>query len=280
VNTLTDSTIGRLITVASDHFAARQLKPMLLTAAVEQYAPRGRTQKEAPNKAELVRPRLLGAQKAAQRGDGRAHRALLDFTRMVFESVTDPDQPPDWFDELREALLADGYEVAWNQAEETVPGRNFNPPTTRIKLTYEILPTDAGPVPLAAEISALERELGLRGYSVALNHYRQAINAFLQHDYEAANSQLRAALEDLVVQLAASHTGFVKQPNQGSGGQAIVALKATNNLAARDGGDMLTSLWQMSHTGGSHPGTSNADEARFRMQVTTATARLLLHRFP
>jgi hypothetical protein len=43
---------------------------------------------------------------------------------------------------------------------------------------------------------------------------------------------------------------------------------------------MLSGLWKMTHTKGSHPGTSNADETRFRVQVITATARLLLHRFP
>ncbi len=279
MNTLTDSTVGYLTEAAAARFSAPQLRTMMLKAAVEQYAPYDDGQ-QAYVKLDLVRPRLMGAQKAAQQGDSHAHKALLDFTRMVFESVTDPDQPPDWFGELREALLADGYEVAWNRTEETIPGRNFNPPSTRIKVTYEILPTDAGPVPLATEISALERELGLRGYSVALNHYRQAINAFLQHDYEAANSQLRATLEDLVVQLAVSHTGFVKPPKQGGGGPAIEALKATANLAAGDGGGLLKGLWDMSHTKGSHPGRSDADETRFRVHVITATARLLLHRFP
>lgn len=160
------------------------------------------------------------------------------------------------------------------------PGRGFDLPATRTKITFDILPTDAGPVPLATEISALERELGLRGYSIALNHYRQAINAFLQHDYEAANSQLRTTLEDIVVQLAIHHTNFIKPPKRGGGGPAIDALKGTANLAAGDGGDLLKGLWNMSHTKGSHPGSSDADEARFRVQVITAVARLLLHRFP
>jgi hypothetical protein len=170
--------------------------------------------------------------------------------------------------EARRPLLADGYRLTWTTS--LLPDEDVR---------YELSPTDAGPVPLAVEISALEQELDSRGYSVALNQYRQAINAFGQHAYEAANSQLRATLEDLVVQIAVSHTGFVKPPNQGGGGQAIDRLKATSNLDARDGGDMLAGLWRVSHIGGPHPGTSNADEARFRVQVITATARLLLHRF-
>lgn len=51
-------------------------------------------------------------------------------------------------------------------------------------------------------------------------------------------------------------------------------------MAAADGGDMLKGLWAMSHTKGSHPGRSDADETRFRLHAITATARLLLHRFP
>lgn len=42
---------------------------------------------------------------------------------------------------------------------------------------------------------------------------------------------------------------------------------------------MLRSLWRMCHTNGPHPGLSDADEARFRMQVVTATSRFLLKRF-
>jgi hypothetical protein len=35
---------------------------------------------------------------------------------------------------------------------------------------FRIVPTDASPVALATEISALEQELSPRGYSDALNH--------------------------------------------------------------------------------------------------------------
>jgi hypothetical protein len=82
------------------------------------------------------------------------------------------------------------------------------------------------------------------------------------------------------VRLATAHAGYVKPARQGGGGPAIACLKQTPNLAKDDGGDMLSGLWSMAHTKGSHPGASNADEARFRVQVITATARLLLHRFP
>jgi hypothetical protein len=279
MDTLTDSTVGHLAYAAQAIFTAPQLRNTMLKAQIEQYAPRN-SPTQTYVKLDLVQPRVRGAQRAAQAGDAQAHKALLEFSRIVFEAIRDPDHPPDWFGELREALLADGYAVVWKEVAETVPARNFSPPSTRTRTVYEILPTDTGPIPLAAEITALELELDSRGYNSTLNHYRQAITAFRQHDYEAANSQLRTALEDLVVRLATAHTGYVKPAKQGGGGAAIACLKQTPNLAKDDGGDLLSGLWSMAHTKGSHPGASNADETRFRVQVITATARLLLHRFP
>jgi hypothetical protein len=57
----------------------------------------------------------------------------------------------------------------------------------------------------------------------------------------------------------------------GGGGQAVRHLKATESLADNDGGDLIEALWNMRHTKGSHPGRSDANETRFRMQVITAT---------
>jgi hypothetical protein len=114
MNTLTDSTVGHLAYAAQETFTGPQLRNTMLKAAIEQYAP-----PNAPTqtlvKLDLVQPRLRGAQRAAQDGDSRAHKALLDFTRIVVESIPDPNQPPDWFGELREALLADGCAVVWKK---------------------------------------------------------------------------------------------------------------------------------------------------------------------
>ena len=53
------------------------------------------------------------------------------------------------------------------------------------------------------------------------------------------------------------------------------------HLPEDDGGLLLRGLWKLSHTNGWHPGQSDPDEARFRMQVITATiARFLLNHFP
>jgi hypothetical protein len=121
----------------------------------------------------------------------------------------------------------------------------------------------------------------VRSYRTPLFHYRQAVDCLLHHSYEAANGQLRTALEGLVVQLAEDHAGYVRQGNAGEGGAAISHLVTTTGvLPERDGGRMLRGLWQMTHTNGPHPGQSTADESRARMQLITAIARFLLNHFP
>jgi hypothetical protein len=203
---------------------------------------------------------------AAEAGDAQAHRNLLRFAQLVAEKRANhrPGLSRQKQDELREALLADGYELGF----ET---------NTNSTQSCTLLPTDASPIPLAREITALEHELLLRGYDVALVHYRQAIDTFETHS-ESTNSQLRTALEELVMHLAEDHTSYTRPVRAGDGANAIKSLMHSPSLA--DGGEMLTGLWKMVHTNGSHPGRSSADETRFRLHAITATARLLLHRFP
>ena len=140
---------------------------------------------------------------------------------------------------------------------------------------------------LPQEITALESELAARGYTIALNHYRHAVDGLVNKKYESANGDLRAALEDLVTRLAEDHTGYqraldgkTRQPSANQGGRAVRHLLDGGYLPERDGGKLLDGLWSMTHTNGSHPGQSDAEETRFRMQVVTAVARFLLKHFP
>lgn len=151
----------------------------------------------------------------------------------------------------------------------------------------QLVPTDVAAVPLAEEVTALEVELAARGYATVLNHYQQAADALVHHKYESANGALRTSLEDLVTRLATDHAGFQPelgpngQPQANQGGRAISHLvDTTKRIPLDDGGMMLRGLWRLSCTNGPHPGRSNADEARSRLQLVTATARLLLGYFP
>lgn len=276
---LSDPTLAVLIE-AGQKLRGSDLTTMLMRAGIYEYSPR-KTGIQSENKAELIRSRLLAAQGAAQEGDTAARRGLLAFaTNLVQRAVTNPEHPPPWFSELRDALLADGYELTWKgDAPRNEPLTGGTWVAIRGSIRYSILPTDAAPVPLAGEISALEADLAARGYMSVLNHYRQAVDGFTNHKYESANSDLRTALEDLVTRLAEDH-GYQRQPQASQGSPAISHMIDNGHLPAREGGLLLRGLWQLSHTNGSHPGQSDADETRFRMQVITATARFLLRRFP
>lgn len=103
---------------------------------------------------------------------------------------------------------------------------------------------------------------------------------FLHHNYEAANGALRTTLEDLVSRLAREHAGYVGQGKPGEGGRAINHMVDMGSLPENDGGLLLKGIWKLAHTRGSHPGRSDAEEARFRMVIITAIARFLLDRFP
>ena len=178
--------------------------------------------------------------------------------------------------DLQEALLADGYQLTWDRQVQPPTYQGFDGPPPTVVTTYELLPTDTTAAPLGREISALEADLDARGNATALNHYQQAVNNLLQHNYEATNSQLRSALEDVGLDLAKTHASYSGQ----KGGEAISRLVDAGLLPEEDGGLMLRGVWKMSHPRGSHPGQSDADEARIRMHLVTAGLRLLLKHIP
>ena len=271
-NGLSEPTLGVLVE-AGQQITRTDLKTLLLKADIFY------RDTNDPDKPELIRWRLLRARDEANDGDEGAARGLLKFaTQVVQRTVPNPEDPPTWFGELSDAFLADGYELTW----EGTPPRTIDRWGTleRGSIRYKILPTDAAPVPLPEQITALEADLGARGYTSVLNHYRQAVDGFTHHKYESANGDLRTALEDLVTRLAEDHTGYQRLPQANQGAAAIKHMVDGGYLPEDDGGMLLRGLWRLSHTNGSHPGQSDPDEARFRMQVITAVARFLLNHFP
>jgi hypothetical protein len=277
---LSNPTIAALVK-AGQNLGGSDLKTLLQAADLWDYSPY-KIGVASENRPELIRSRLLGARAEAKDGDAGAHRAMLVFaTQLIQQTVKNPEYAPPWFGELRDALLADGYQITWDgDPPVTVPLPGYVHVAMQGSIRYSILPTDASPVPLAPEISALEAELAARGYTSVLNHYRQAVDGFTSHKYESANGDLRTTLEDLVTRLAEDHAGYPRQAQASQGNAAITHMIQSGHLPENDGGLLLRGLWRLSHTNGSHPGRSDADESRFRMQVITATARFLLRQFP
>lgn len=270
---LSEPTLGVLIE-GGQSLTESDLRTLLLKAGIYYRETRD------DNKPHLMRWRLLRARDEALDGDETAARGLLNFaTELVQRSVPDPENPPSWFRTLRDAFLADGYELTWDGEQPRIEGSETLRWSTPGTIRYKILPTDAAPVPLGKEISALEAELAARGYTSVLNHYQQAVDGFINYKYESANGDLRTTLEDLVTRLAEDHAGYPRQPRANRGNGAIRHLIQTGHLPENDGGTLLLGLWKLSHTNGPHPGQSDADEARFRLQVITATARFMLKHF-
>jgi len=267
MRTLSFPTLGLLIEITDELFDPRNKLPALMVRC---------DLVQTGHDAEIHRVllnNLMAARAAAEGGDLQAHRKLLRFARLVVENRVNHPRgiSQRQMGELCEELLADGYELTW-EPSSLLP----NDYTARC----EIRPTDAAPVPLAAEISALKAELAAREYTTVLNHYRQAVDGFANHKFESANGDLRTTLEDLATRLAEDHAGYQRQRRASQGGAAIARMVQSGHLPGDDGGALLQGLWKLIHTNGPHPGQSDADEARFRMQVITATARFLLKHFP
>jgi hypothetical protein len=221
----------------------------------------------------------FGHTQAVKWGDADAGRALIKTVESIITRLEpDPENAPAWFSELRDALRADGYELSWSPGGPPIYG--IIRATAVPAFTFSLLPTDATPVPLGPEISALEVELKDRGYTTALKAYEDAVDSLVNHRHESANRDLRTAFEDLVTQLAIDHAGYQKPAKANTGTDAINLLVKDNRMNDRDGGRMVQGLWQMIQTRGPHPGSSDPDEARCRMQLVTATARFLLRSFP
>lgn len=237
------------------------------------------TVSDSINKEELVRKPLDAARRRAAAGNEAEHRMLIDFTCRFVEAMRPRDRD-EMIEELRSAFSSIGYELdikARDQFDETV--------------TCRLLPTEPGATPLEPEITALEAELSKRGYTTACERYRDAVDNLVDLKFSDANSALRAALESLVTELAVDHTMYVKPPQANTGMSAIKALSDMGTtkqgpsdpglpLPKDEGGEMLHGIWSILHANGSHPGSSDAQEARLRLQLVTGLAQFLLRHFP
>jgi hypothetical protein len=202
-----------------------------------------------------------------------AQRGVLDLVvELLDRKASDPDAPPQWLPQLRERLLADGYELHADveDIDPAWPGW----PRTR-KAHYRLLPAGATVAPIAAEISALEIELTDRGFEVARTHYAQAVSNYTDGQLETTNGALRSFLESLFVTLATRYAGY-------QGSEPIAALQQLHNKRVLLGGEfnLLRGLWDLSQDNGAHAAMTTAAEALFRVQTTTSSARFLLHHLP
>jgi len=274
VNTLSTRTLGHLIDATQD-LTKSDLRDLLMQSGLYEAAELDPLElvdhgSSGPNKQETLRTPLLAAHERARSGDRDVHDALLEIVRVGVERVVPHSDADAKLSALRQSLLSDGYELHG-------------------KRECRLLPIDPDSIPLSAEITALEAELDHRGYGEARAHYRLAVKHFTEQDHSSSNNQIRCMLESLITKLAIDHSGYADTGKASQGGQAINTLYSKGGrppavigqpLPEHDGGRMLHGIWEMLHTHGPHPGLSDSDEARIRMQLGTALARFLLKHFP
>jgi hypothetical protein len=136
-----------------------------------------------------------------------------------------------------------------------------------------LVPATPAPADRSVELSGLEAELAELGFATALGHYQQSHESFVDRRRAAANGQTRPFFEELCIRIAEAVAGRTYD----SGYAALQALQATSFLD-RDEHQMFKSFFQGIQDDGSHPGLSDEQEAAFRLHVSTAVARCMIHR--
>lgn len=276
MNTLSHKTLGHLIQVIEvSRWSKSEVRDLLMQSGLCDAAGLMPISDPDINRQEMLRIPLLAAREQAVDGDSDVHSAMLEIVRLTAERAMARRSAN--LSALRESLLADGYELRMRDLGD------FDS-----KWNCRLLPIDPDDAPLSEEMTALEAELADRGYDVAREHYRDALKHFSEQVHPSANAMLRDTIEELVLRLAVDYAGYQDNGKAGQGGRAIGALYAQGGpprvagqpLPESDGGRMLRGVWEVLHSNGPHPGLSDADEARIRMQLVTALARFLLKHFP
>jgi hypothetical protein len=247
--------VGHAADIAPAIFTGPRIENLFMKAGLSRFQPPPRPGAQRYGKDDLVASTLYAAQTAVSRGDEGAEEGLKEFIRLVAEKAEGND-----FEGLLESVRSAGFDLHFTDGG------------------IRLLPLDEPHAPLSQAITALESDLDGLGMSIAMNHYRQAVDSLVDGRLEAANGQMRAMLEAVIIHVAMMK-GFVPA-RQGDGGKAIRYLVEERQLLPpKDGGDYIRGLWNITHTNGPHPGTSPAGEAYFRVQAMTSAARYLIDRF-
>jgi hypothetical protein len=268
--TLSSPTLAVLTKIAVDR-TRTEITTHLLAANLDCFSPGDR----AFSKQALVQESLVNARRAAQDDDDKeAHRGLLAFAKEMTSVFRSPvRQPPEsLLFQLKEALLADGYDLQWDDPTIQQQDSWGHIEIDNGPVVYHLRPTEASGTEMAEDISALEAQLDAAGFDVALNHYRQALDNLNHHNYEASNAALRPMLEDVLLRVAQKY-GYT---GAAAGGAAANWMVDQKKVVPEKWGRLLQGAWDTSHPDGPHPGRSNADEARFRMVIITSIVRRLL----
>jgi hypothetical protein len=137
------------------------------------------------------------------------------------------------------------------------------------------IPTTPGAVTLGQQMSKLEEELDAAELKTALAHYRQAVDNFLDKNWEAANSQIRPFFENFFIVRGAAISGEHRA-------EPVAALQDMRQAGYIDDAEFnqMRAFWAGIQDNGPHHGLSTDEEALFRLHSATALARYLLSKKP
>ena len=122
--------------------------------------------------------------------------------------------------------------------------------------------------------ASLVKRLRRQGFQEAARHFEQSKSALDRSEWEAANSQVRAALEALFNGIASLRLGSKK-----TGGDARAALESAGLLRGREA-RLVQEFIAIAGGAGSHAGVSNADESLGRFLAGLGVAYLRLGLVP
>jgi hypothetical protein len=238
--------VGALVEAIATGYTDTKMGTLFLSAEADGWAP-----EKWPNKEGRVQ-RLFGALR--KDGSAEAAAAALELARLALVAGAPPPSGRTqiiWWEPLRDALAADGWEYDVESARLTavVPG-----------------------VSVPEQLNGLEAELKERGWSTAAGHFRQAVDGFGSANWATVNSQLRSYLEDMLPRVAE----VVSAQRPSSPRAALDVLKEDVLLDGEF--EFLKGLWALCQPRGSHPGPSDRAESTFRLMTVTAESRFLLGR--
>ncbi len=188
--------------------------------------------------------------------------AVIELGRRRMPYLTgadDPDEPKR--EALGRALARDGYSIEGDELRA-------------------MLPVDLG---LPSARDELMSSLDKHGFTDAVGHLKQALDAHTGAQWASANAQMRSFVDSLFDTIAERLDPSAS--TLPSGQQRRSKLAALNffdrdlNEWSDNGGGYINGLTKRLHPQGAHPGLSDADDSTFRLHTVLLVALFFMRRF-
>jgi hypothetical protein len=266
-NHFTRPTVTAAIALIDARMSQAKFDHLVLRLGLEQQIPADTSMSVSKKAALMGRLVMTHGAQLVQTIDGTtslAEAAVREAVALTMRS----DSPGPEQERLVRALALDGFVVEWSDESQA-------PPQLRAALP--------GDVDLPATDDEVHQLLKHFGFTTALGHLDQAIEAHTRGDWAAANSQTRTFVESLFEEIAQNiDSAEAAAAGSSENRRAWLAkrgfLSKQRNEWTDDGKSYINGLFKMLHTEGSHPGLSDEDRSTFRLHVALVTSRTFLRR--